>query len=44
MPWNERLSVSMNNLQMVDEVFTFMDDDDTAINFIKQVVAHYSNR
>jgi cytidyltransferase-like protein len=42
MPWNERLSV-LNNLQMVDEVFTFMDDDDTAINFIKQVVAHYPN-
>ena len=40
MPWNERLSI-INNLQMVDEVFTFMDDDDTAINFIKQVKAHY---
>ena len=42
MPWNERLAI-LNNLQMVDEVFTFMDDDDTAINFIKQVVAHYPN-
>ena len=42
MPWNERLTI-MNNLQMVDEVFTFMDDDDTAINFIKQVIAHYPN-
>lgn len=42
MPWNERL-VIVNNLQMVDEVFTFMDDDDTAINFIKQVKAHYPN-
>ena len=42
MPWNERLTI-MNNLKMVDEVFTFMDDDDTAINFIKQVKAHYSN-
>jgi mannose-6-phosphate isomerase-like protein (cupin superfamily) len=40
MPWNERLTI-VNNLQMVDEVFTFMDDDDTAINFIKQVRAHY---
>jgi len=40
MPWNERLTI-MNNLKMVDEVFTFMDDDDTAINFIKQVRAHY---
>ena len=40
MPWNERLNI-VNNLQMVDEVFTFMDDDDTAINFIKQVNAHY---
>jgi mannose-6-phosphate isomerase-like protein (cupin superfamily) len=28
---------------MVDEVFTFMDDDDSAINFIKQVKAHYPN-
>ena len=42
MPWNERICI-MNNLQMVDEVFTFMDDDDTAINFIKQVIAHYPN-
>lgn len=42
MPWNERLAI-INNLQMVDEVFTFMDDDDTAINFIKQVKAHYPN-
>ena len=40
MPWNERLCI-VNNLQMVDEVFTFMDDDDSAINFIKQVKAHY---
>ena len=42
MPWNERLNI-VNNLKMVDEVFTFMDDDDTAINFIKQVRAHYPN-
>jgi D-beta-D-heptose 7-phosphate kinase/D-beta-D-heptose 1-phosphate adenosyltransferase len=40
MPWNERLTI-INNLQMVDEVFTFMDDDDSAINFIKQIKAHY---
>ena len=40
MPWNERVKI-INNLQMVDEVFTFMDDDDSAINFIKQVKAHY---
>lgn len=40
MPWNERLCV-INNLAMVDEVFTFDDDDGTANNFIKQVRAHY---
>ena len=40
MPWNERLCI-VNNLQMVDEVFTFMDDDDSAVNFIKQVKAHH---
>ena len=40
MPWNERLAI-INNLQMVDEVYTFMDDDDSAINFIKQIKAHY---
>lgn len=40
MPWNERLNI-LNSLEVVDEVFTFMDDDDTAINFIKQVKAHY---
>jgi cytidyltransferase-like protein len=40
MPWNERLKI-LNNLQMVDEVFTFVDDDDSAINFIKQAKAHY---
>ena len=42
MPWNERLCI-VNNLQMVDEVFTFMDDDDSAVNFINQVKAHYPN-
>lgn len=40
MPWNERLSV-ISNLCMVDEVYTFMDDDDSAKNFIMQVRAHY---
>ena len=40
MSWNERIAI-INNLQMVDEVFTFMDDDDSAINFIKQIKAHY---
>jgi len=40
MAWNERLCI-VNNLSMVDEVFTFMDDDDSAINVIKQVKAHY---
>jgi len=42
MPWNERLNI-MSNLQMVDEVYTFEDEDDTAINFIKQVKAHHPN-
>jgi len=40
MPWNERLSI-VNNLEVVDETFTFLDDDDTAKNFIRQVRAHY---
>lgn len=40
MPWNERLCV-LNNLSMVDEVFTFNDDDGSAKQFIKQVRAHY---
>jgi cytidyltransferase-like protein len=40
MPWNERLAV-VNNLSMVDETFTFLDDDNTAKNFIRQVRAHY---
>jgi len=42
MPWNERLCV-INNLSMVDEVYTFNDDDETAKHFIQQVRAHYSN-
>jgi D-beta-D-heptose 7-phosphate kinase/D-beta-D-heptose 1-phosphate adenosyltransferase len=40
MPWNERLTI-VNNLAMVDETFTFLDDDNTAKNFIRQVRAHY---
>ncbi len=40
MPWNERLSV-LNNLSMVDEVYTFDDDDGSARQFIRQVRAHY---
>lgn len=40
MPWNERLSV-INNLSMVDEVYTFNDDDGSAKAFIHQVRAHH---
>lgn len=40
MPWNERLCV-VNNLSMVDEVFTFDDEDSSARHFIQQVRAHY---
>ena len=40
MPWNERLCV-INNLAMVDEVFTFDDEDGSAKQFIRQVRAHY---
>jgi cytidyltransferase-like protein len=40
MPWNERLCV-INNLSMVDEVYTFDDEDGSAKAFIKQVRAHY---
>lgn len=40
MPWNERLCV-INNLSMVDEVYTFDDEDDSAKHFIQQVQAHY---
>lgn len=42
MPWNERLCV-INNLSMVDEVYTFDDDDGSARHFIQQVRAHYPN-
>ena len=40
MPWNERLRV-VNNLSMVNEVYTFDDDDGSARHFIQQVRAHY---
>jgi D-beta-D-heptose 7-phosphate kinase/D-beta-D-heptose 1-phosphate adenosyltransferase len=40
MPWNERLCI-VNNLSMVDEVFTFDDEDGSARHFIQQVRAHY---
>lgn len=40
MPWNERLCI-INNLSMVDEVYTFDDDDGSAKAFIHQVRAHY---
>lgn len=40
MPWNERLCI-INNLSMVDEVYTFNDDDGSARHFIQQVRAHY---
>lgn len=40
MPWNERLCI-VNNLTMVDEVYTFDDNDGSARHFIQQVRAHY---
>ena len=40
MPWNERLCV-INNLSMIDEVYTFDDEDGSAKHFIQQVRAHY---
>lgn len=40
MPWNERLCI-INNLSMVDEVYTFDDEDGSARHFIQQVRAHY---
>lgn len=42
MPWNERLCV-INNLSMVDEVYTFDDQDGSARSLIRQVRAHYPN-
>lgn len=40
MPWNERLCI-MNNLAMVDEVYTFDDEDGSATHLLEQVQAHY---
>lgn len=40
MPWQERLAV-LNNLQPVDEVYTFDDEDGTACHLLQQVRAHY---
>jgi len=40
MPWNERLCI-LNNISVVDEVYTFDDDDGSANHFIQQVRAHY---
>lgn len=40
MPWPERLCL-INNLSMVDEVYTFNDEDGSAKHFIQQVRAHY---
>ena len=40
MPWNERLCI-INNLSMVDEVYTFDDEDGSAKHFIQQARALY---
>jgi cytidyltransferase-like protein len=40
MPWTERLCI-VNNLSMVDEVYTFDDEDGSARHLIQQVRAHY---
>ena len=40
MPWPERLCV-INNLSMVDEVYTFDDEDGTACHLLEQVQSHY---
>lgn len=42
MTWDERLTI-VNNLSMVDEVYTFNDEDGSAKHFIQQVRAHYPN-
>jgi len=42
MPWPERLCV-LNNLRQVAEVYTFDDDDGTAVHLLHQVRAHYPN-
>jgi cytidyltransferase-like protein len=40
MPGTERLCI-LNNLSVVDEVYTFDDDDGTACHLLQQVRAHY---
>jgi D-beta-D-heptose 7-phosphate kinase/D-beta-D-heptose 1-phosphate adenosyltransferase len=40
MPWTERLCI-LNNLAMVDEVYTFDDEDGTACHLLQQAQAHY---
>jgi cytidyltransferase-like protein len=40
MPWTERLCI-LNNLSMVDEVYTFDDTDGTAGHLLHQVRTHY---
>ena len=40
MPWTERLCI-LNNLAMVDEVYTFDDEDGTACHLLEQAQAHY---
>jgi D-beta-D-heptose 7-phosphate kinase/D-beta-D-heptose 1-phosphate adenosyltransferase len=40
MPWNERLCI-INNLSMVDEVYTFEDSDGSAKALIKKIRAHF---
>lgn len=40
MPWQERLCI-INNLAMVDEVYTFDDEDGSACHLLQQVRAHY---
>lgn len=40
MPWPERLCI-INNLAMVDEVYTFDDEDGSARHLLAQVRAHY---
>ena len=42
MPWSERFCI-VNNLTIVDEVFTFDDEDGSARHFIQQARAHYPN-
>lgn len=42
MPWQERAAI-VGNLSMVDEVISFLDDDDTACNAIEKVKGLESN-